>query len=281
MRRSLLGLLGPALLTGCPQAPEPTPASTDRVVSQTVDSDEILWALGPAVRSSVVGISIMADDARYSTIAGSWPPEVPRVKGSTEALLALQPSLVFLAEWSDPHARALVENAGIGVEVLHGFGGFDDYRTRVRTIATRVNAEAQGAQVVDAFDQKLALASDTPLVPPTIVSFSSGNVAAAGTTFADEAQAAGFVNIPSREGLQGHRAVGLDQLVAWQPQFIAIACEEDCAATERAFAARAGIEATPAADGGIIAIEPRLLFATGAAMTEVVEILKDRRVATR
>lgn len=274
MRRILVPLV--VCLSGCPQ-PKTDPPAAVRIASVTIDSDATLWALGEDVRGNVVAVSALVDDTRYSPIVGTWPSSIPRVKGTSESLLALQPSVAFVAEWSDPAGRALLESASIDVVVLSGYGGFDDYRARVRTIAKAVDAVPQGESLVEEFDKSLAAARSTAGNGLSIVSYATGNVAAAGTTFADEVEAAGFVNIPSREGLQGHAAVGLEQLVAWQPAAIVIPCEDDCSKTEAAFADRPGVDATPAAKNGrIIAIDGPLLFSTGPRMVEVTAALTAR-----
>jgi len=263
-------------LAGCPRPSAEAPTAV-RIASVTIDSDATLWALGDEVRGNVVAVSALVDDARYSPITDTWPAAVPRVKGTSESLLALQPSVAFLAEWSDPAGRSLLEQSNIEVVVLSGYGGFDDYRARVRTIAKAVDATPQGDAVIEAFDVSLKAARSDVGAGLSIVSYANGNVAAAGTTFADEAEAAGFVNLPSREGLKGHRSVSLEQLVAWQPAVIVVPCETDCAQTEAAFLLQPGVKATPAAkQGRIIAIEGPLLFDTGPRMVEVTRTLTQR-----
>lgn len=263
-------------LTGCPRPSAEAPTEV-RIASVTIDSDATLWALGDEVRGRVVAVSALVDDARYSPITHTWPASIPRVKGTSESLLALQPSVAFLAEWSDPAGRALLEQSNIEVVVLSGYGGFADYRARVASIAKAAGAVPAGDALIKAFDVSLRTARSDAGAGLSIVSYASGNVAAAGTTFADEAEAAGFVNLPSREGLEGHPSVSLEQLVAWQPAAIVIPCEADCAQTEAAFAQRPGVDATPAAkQGRIIAIEGPLLFATGPRMLKVTRTLATR-----
>ena len=274
MKKGPLALL--LVMAGCPR-PAAQTASSARIASVTIDSDATLWALGEAVRRDVVAVSALVDDARYSPIVDTWPASVPRVSGTSESLVALQPTVVFVAEWSDPAGRALLEQADTKVVVLSGYGGFDDYRARVRTIAAAVDAETQGEALVAEFDAAVKAVSSDVGHGMTVVSYASGSVAAEGTTFADETEAAGFVNLPSREGLKGHVQIGLEQLVAWAPQIIVIPCEADCRATEKAFAEQPGVSATPAArEDRIVALDPPLLFATGPRMVEVTRALTTR-----
>lgn len=275
MNRATLALVA-VFVGGCPR-PATEEASSTRIASVTIDSDATLWALGEDVRGQVVAVSSLVDDARYSPVVDTWPAALPRVSGSSEDLIALRPTVVFLAEWSDPTGRAMLEKADVGVVVLSGFGGFDDYRSRVRTIAEATHAAPRGEALIAQFDTDLAAVTSDVGKGLRVVSYSAGNVAAAGTTFADEAEAAGFVNLPSSEGMKGHVQVGLEQLVAWAPDVLVVPCEEDCKQTERDFAGKPGIAATPAAQKGrIIAIEPALLFATGPRMLDVTRALIER-----
>src|SRR5690606_372695 len=92
--------------------PQHTSTRPERIVSQVVTSDEILWELGDEVRARVAGVSIMADDPTYSGVANSWPSSVPRVPGTSEALVAARPDLVIVASFTSPETRALLERSG-------------------------------------------------------------------------------------------------------------------------------------------------------------------------
>ena len=251
-----------------------------RIVSQTVDGDETLWALGEDVRARVVGVSRMADDRRYSTVADVWPASVPRIPGTSEALVAAQPDLVIIAEFSAAETRALLQHAGITTLALEGYDGFEDYRERVRAMAKAVGDPDGGTALVAEFDAKLhAVSSPATNDAPGIVSWVDGNVPGKGTTFDEQARAAGFRNLPAEHGFTGHQRVGLEQVVAWDPQYIVVHCgEDDCASAAKAFAASPGIASTRAGrHGRILAIESSLLLTTSARMTDVVERLRTWR----
>lgn len=252
-------------------------SGTPRVASQTVLADEVLWDLGPAVHALVVAVSPMADDPRYSRVVGRWPPEIPRAAGSSEALLALVPTLVVLASFTAPETRRLLEQAGLRTLVLERFDGFDDYRANVRAIADAVAATAEGERVVAQFDAKLAALRFEPRARPRVVSWNEGSVPAAGTTFDDAAVAAGWANLPAQEGRRGHLQVSVEQLVAWDPDAIVVPCgESDCAEAAAELATRPGLRATRAArDGAVIGVPSHALYSTGAAMLDVVQRLRD------
>lgn len=255
-------------------------AGTSRVVSQVVFADEELWHLGPEVHPKVVGVSPMADDARYSDAVGLWPASLPRPAGA-EAIAALSPDLVIIAEFTAAETRAAIEQLGIRTLELRGWNGFADYRLHVGEIATALDAPALGDARVARFDAELATLRERFAggSAPGVVSWDEGSVAGAGTSFSDAAVAAGFVDVAASHGITGHEQVGLETLVAWDPEYLVVSCETDCPAREREIAARPGIAATRAAKhGGIIAIDSHHLYSVGAGMLELVRRLGERRL---
>lgn len=277
-RRRVLAAVGAlplAAACGGGRAPAPEADGGLRVASQTVMADEVLWDLGPAVRARVIATSPMADDPRYSRVVGKWPPSVPRAAGTSEALLALRPSLVVVASFTAAETRRLLEQAGLPVLVIERFDGFDDYRANVRAIAAAVAAVDEGERVVAEFDARLAALRVEPRVRPRVVSWNEGSVPAAGTTFDDIATAAGFVSLPAQQGRRGHLQVTLEQLLAWDPDAIVVPCEDgacDRAAAE--LAAQPGLSATRAVrEGMVIGVPSPALYSTGAGMLDAVERL--------
>ncbi len=260
----------------------PRAGHAERIVSQVVFADEELWALGPEVRARVVAISGLADDARYSTFTGGWPAALPRVAGG-EAIVAQGPDLVVTAEFTAAETRAVLEQLGIATLQLEGWRGFDDYRAHVRALGDAVAAPTAAAARIAEFDASLAAMQQrfAAAQRPSVVSWHEGNVAGRGTIFADEALAAGFDPIAVGHGIEGHGSLSLEALVTWDPDYIVVACEGDCEATERDFAARPGFAGRRVArPGRVIAIPAPLLYSAGFGMLDVVERLGARRLAT-
>ncbi len=129
------------------------------------------------------------------------------------------------------------------------------------------------------FDRRLAsLRVDDP-DGPLVISWNEGSVPAAGTTFDDAATAAGFRNLPSTEGRRGHLQLGLEQLVAWDPETIVVPCgDDDCDRVAKEFAARPGVRGTKAGRrGGVVGVPSSALYSTGSSMLDVVQRLADAR----
>lgn len=285
---STIGLAVSWLVAGCESkehgtTPHDRSSATvpRRIVSQTVLSDEILWALGERVRARVVAVSIMADDERYSRVAGLWPAALPRLRASSEQLLSISPDLAIVADFTAAEARALLRDAGVRTLAMSGFDGFDDYRRHVRELAEIVGAKEEGERVVASFDERLSeiRVAAPPKQRPKALSWIEGMVAGRRTTFDDAAHAAGYDNVAAVHGHTGHVHLSVEQVVAWDPEYIVTTCGAiPCAQAEHALAEREGFSATRAAlNHRIVAIPSRHFLAVGEGMLEVVEILVHAR----
>lgn len=239
----------------------------------------MLWDLGPAAHEIVVAVSSMADDVRYCRVAHKWPTALPRAAGTSEALLALAPNLVIVASFTAAETRRLLERAGLRTLVLETFDGFADYRANVRAIAEAIELPEAGEHLVADFDARLAALTVTAQGGPRVVSWNEGSVPGAGTTFDDAATAAGYRNVPTLQGRPGHLQIGIEQLLAWDPDVIVVPCgDADCTQAAATIAARPGIRATRAArKGAVIGIPSRTLYSTGAGMLDVVQQLREAR----
>lgn len=275
-------------LSACTGSPAPDSGAGDdparRVVSQTILSDEVLWALGPDARARVVGVSSLADDVRYSGIADVWPADVPRRALTSEGLLALDPDLAIIASFTSPEVRALLAGRGVRLLELQSFTGFDDYRAHVRRIAAAVDQARAGERLLADFDRRIAgLKAARPAVRLGAVSWGDGHTAGGGTSFDDIADAAGLYNLSKEKGFFGHVPLALELLVAWDPEVLVVACpatgpdDPACREAEAATAALPGVRATAAARAGrVVAVPARALASTGEGMALAAEVLQAR-----
>lgn len=244
-----------------------------RITSRTVFADEVLWALGDEVQARVVGLSPMADDPRYSTVAGRWPDSTPRVGQNPEELLALAPDLVIVASFSAPEYRAAIEDK-VRVLVLDDFTGFDGYLANLARIGEASGASEAAGLLRERFvARRGSLEAARPAVEqrPSVVAWDYGYVPGAHTSFDDAATTAGFVNLPAREGLDGHQRLDAEQLVAWNPDWIVVGCgEQPCAEALTKLAAQPGLGKLEAvAHARVITIPAPYLATTGEDMLEL------------
>ncbi len=113
-------------------------------------------ALGPAAQARVVGVSALADDLRYSGVAGVWPPATPRRALTSEGLLALEPDLAIIASFTSPEVRELLASHGVRLLEFTRFTGFADYRAHVRRLAAVVEDPPAGERLLADLDARLA-----------------------------------------------------------------------------------------------------------------------------
>lgn len=244
-----------------------------RIASRTVLADEVLWALGPEIQRRVVGLSPLADDARYSMVADQWPKSTPRLGTDPEQLLAVAPDLVIVASFTTPEYRAAIEGK-VELLVLEDFSGFAGYLDNLALIGEAIG-EPAGIQVLrDRFvarQAELEAARPPERERPTVIGWDYGHVPGADTSFDDAARCAGFVNVPAREGMSGHPRVDAEQLVAWNPAWIVVSCGEgSCADAIARVSEQPGFARLDAVvRGQVIAIEPPYLAAVGEGMLEL------------
>lgn len=249
---------------------EPVPR---RIASRTVLSDEILWALGDEVHARVVGISPMADDPRYSGVAGRWPTSMPRLGHNPEELLASGAELVIVASFSNAEYRAAIADHA-ELLVLDDFSGFAAYLDNLARIGAAVGAEPDAlAAVRERFEtRRAALEAARPPADarPSVIAWEAGHVPGAETTFDDIATCAGFTNLAATQGLVGHQRLDAEQLVAWDPAWIVIGCgEQPCREAIEQFAAQPGFDHLQAVrDAHVIAIEAPALGSVGEGMLD-------------
>jgi iron complex transport system substrate-binding protein len=244
-----------------------------RIASRTVFADEVLWALGPSVQARVVGLSPMADDVRYSTVASKWPASTPRLGTDPEQLLALAPDLVIVASFNAPEYRAAIEDK-VEVLTLEDFSGFAGYLDNVARIGEALGESDAARVLIDRFVARraeLEAARPPATERPTVVGWDYGHVPADKTSFDDAASSAGFVNVPATAGLVGHPRVDAEQLVAWNPEWIVVSCGEGrCDEAIARLGAQPGFAALEAVvRGHVIAIEPPYLTTVGEGMLEL------------
>jgi len=264
-------------------APDPD-GPPQRIVSQTIFSDEVLLELGDEVRSRVVAVSALVDDPAYSTVANRWPKSVPRAPMTSETVLAARAELVIIADFTAVETRELLERTQIPLLMLAGFSGFADFRTNARAIGEAVGQAKAGQELVERFDTELAKRSSDAAGGLATVSWAAGNVAGTGTTFDDVAKAAGLTNVAARNDIAGHKPVAVEQLVVWDPQMLVVPCPTGRTCTEVAAEVRAqpGIAATRAARSDcVLAMPSAILYSSGWAMLDAVDALTKAAASCR
>lgn len=255
-----------ALLAAVHSAPGvrsgPEATTPRRICSVSLAGDELLALLVPFER--VVCVSSFADDPEVSNVAGRYPESVPRLVARTEPVIAARPDLIVAAPWND---RAFLESlAALGVPAVtidsgHDFAGI---ARAVEALGQAVGADAAAERCVAEMNARLAaLDRALAVVPddrrPRVLSLSHLVVAGSGTTVDALIRRAGGRNAAAEAGIEGHRKLSGEQILALDPDLLLLGqgLDADASAVLRAYPQ---LEATRAAKSGrVLRLPPRLL----------------------
>lgn len=212
----VLGLIWPG--TVAPVLAEKAPR---RVVSINLCTDQLLLALAP--RSSIAAISHLAATPVLSAAAAD-AKGLPITHGLAEEVLALDPDLVLAVEYATPAAVDMLRRLGKRVLVLPLATDLDGIRRSVRSVAEALGEPERGAQVVAAFDARLAAAAPRSGGHPTALAYQINALAAGPASLLDAAMtAAGFDNAASKFGLGPADRLPLESLVVQPPDLLVLA----------------------------------------------------------
>ena len=193
-----------------------------RVVSQTLGTDEILLAICPPER--VVALSNMAEDGDYSNAV----EEARRIPGRTtegpERILQFNPDLIFVASYSRAETVELLKASKAPVFRFANFDSIADIKSNIRTVGYATGTDAAAEQLIRRMDDDLAAVraripkSESPL---RVMSYDRlGYTAGSNTIFDDVVRAAGAVNVSAEQGIKGFAKINSEKIVEWQPDFL-------------------------------------------------------------
>lgn len=127
----------------------------ERIISLTISTDEILVDLVPKER--IVGLSYLADDPGISNVTGKSQEINSKVyANNAEAIVALRPDLVIVADFFKPEMIQTLRDLGIRVYVYKTQTTMNMVKDSIREIA-QVVGEVQNAEpLIQMMDEKLA-----------------------------------------------------------------------------------------------------------------------------
>lgn len=253
------------------------PVAPQRIVSLAPSNTEILFAVGAGAQ--VVGRDDFSDYPAealgISSIGGSMG------QYNQEAILALQPDLVLAAEINPPQLVAALEQLGLNVYYLPNPTTLEQMYANLETVGRLSGHESEAKALVAslqarvaAVDARVKTLSNTPSVFYELDSTDpSKPYTAGGGTFVDLLIGrAGGRNVAG--GLTTPWAqVGLEQLLAWDPQIILLG-DAAWGATPESVAARPGWNAlTAVQQGKVFPFDDNLVSRPGPRLVDGLEQL--------
>jgi len=193
-----------------------------RIVSQTLGTDEILLAVCPPER--VVALSNLAEDGDYSNAV----EEARRIPGRTtegpEEILQFNPDLIFVASYSRAETVELLKASKAPVFRFANFDSIADIKSNIRTVGYATGTDTEAEKLIRRMDEDLAAVraripkSESPM---RVMSYDRlGYTAGSNTIFDDVVRAAGAVNVSAEQGIKGFTKINSEKIVEWQPDFL-------------------------------------------------------------
>lgn len=212
----LMLLLLPALWGGAPP-----PAPPQRVVSQTVGTDDLLLAI--AAPGQIAALSHLAQDERYSPSARE-AKRFPRLANSdAESVLRFRPDLVIATSYTELEVLNLLRRAKVNLLVIERYETLEDLYANARRIGKALGREARAEELivkwkarVEALRLRLQGVKPVRVLAVGLYPFTAG----AGTTFQDLCDHAGALNVAAEAGLKGHAPTPGEQVLSWRTEVL-------------------------------------------------------------
>ena len=220
--------------SGVPQTLAEPPG---RILSGVLASDEILTALVTPER--LAGVTYLVDEPGLSEIAKRLPPDLPRLHGEAETILALQPDLVVLASYTRATTIRLLASAGVPVVRFQWYRSFADIMNSIRMLAAAVGADDNGARLIANMRLRIAKveARTRGLTRPRVLYYGGGGYSAGRDTLIDAMiTLAGGHNVARDVNLQGQGRLPLEVAVSLRPEVILVSQWERLTSGNRAAA---------------------------------------------
>jgi iron complex transport system substrate-binding protein len=193
-----------------------------RIVSQTLGTDEILFAISDSSR--IVAVSVLAQDARYSNVVEEARMIGKQATSSAELILSYHPDLIFVASYSRAETVELLQASGAPVFRFAHFRHIADIKSHIKTIGYAIGEDKRAAALIAQMEQdmKSIRASIPPDAnPPRVISYNQwGITAGSNTTFDNILRVAGARNVAAAHGVDGHIKLSSEQVIEWQADFI-------------------------------------------------------------
>jgi iron complex transport system substrate-binding protein len=208
-----------------------------RIVSTYLACEENLAALIPVER--VVAVSVYADDPSASNCLGIYPRGVARLRSDPEQVLAVEPDLVCISGYNELESVRLLVGAGLPLLRQSRLDSFTDITMGLRLLGAAVGADARADALAHAVEAQLDdLSHRLRDVRPVRVLYYDppGYTMGAGTLVDEILTRAGGRNVAVELGIRGPGQIGVEALLALEPEAIVMPRYGDNAPALRALA---------------------------------------------
>ncbi|HEC83905.1 MAG: hypothetical protein DRR08_21745 [Candidatus Parabeggiatoa sp. nov. 2] len=236
------------------------PSRPQRIVSQTLATDEILLAICPLER--IAAVTTLARDEKYSNVVEE-ARTIGQVGEHVEQILGLNPDLIFVANYNRAETVELLQTTGAPVFRFAHFRNVADIKNNIKVIGYAIGEEQRAAAIVAQMERDIkAIRASIPADAERlrVMSYSLGNYTAGRyTTFDNIVNIVGAINVATEHGIEQHAKISDEQILVWQPDFIVThAAQGEFAQVRRQLLENPAIAASEAGKAGrIIVIDNR------------------------
>jgi iron complex transport system substrate-binding protein len=196
-----------------------------RIVSLNMCLDQLLVDLVP--RERIAAVSYLAKDASL-TAATERFDGLTTVRGTAEEVLALNPDLILVGEYTTGATVALLRRLGQNVAVVPMAQDFAAMRQSIRTIAAHVGETARGEAMIAGFDKRLEAVRQPMTLRPTALAYQVNSLVSGPNSLMHAAiEAAGYTNLAGAMQLGPGGRLPLEALIATPPDLVILANGRD------------------------------------------------------
>jgi len=255
------------------------PKRPQRIISQTLATDEILLAICPLER--ILAVSTLALDPQYSNVIVPARQVAQSVGDNVERILSLQPDLILVASYTRAETLELLKTSAAPILRLTQFQQIEEIKNNIRLIGYAIGEEQRATDLIAQMSseiQTILAQIPTTLQPPRVISYSLDHYTAGRyTTFDDIINLIGAVNIAAEQGIEQYAKVSDEQILTWQPQFIiSYAQFGEFDPVYQQLLSNPAIAASEAGQAGrIIIVDNRYLLAVSQYIVKAIKVLAD------
>ena len=234
-----------------------------RIASTYLAADELLAVLVDPSR--VVGVSAYVDDPATSNCRDAYPARIARLRADPERIVALAPDLVCVASFTGADPLRLLVGAGLSVARWSRFDSFADVMDEIRMLGAAVGADDRAdvlaggiAALLADLERRLGRVRPVRVLyydPPT---YTMGR----GTMVGEILTRAGGTNVVEELGIVGPGQIGIETVLALEPEAIIMPNYADNTSALRALGGDAVWRRVPAVRAGRVHEIPGAWIAT-------------------
>jgi iron complex transport system substrate-binding protein len=231
-RGSLRWALGAALIIfGCLDLHAAAPANLPRIASINLCTDQLLMTL--ADPPQILGLSPYSRDPVRSW-AAAQANSFPRLSGTAEDVLMLQPDVVVAGRFTKLATRELLKDKGLRVVEFDAARSLDDARKQIRLMGEVTGHPDRASVAIDRLDTAMAHVRQLAARRPYRVLAVSrrGWVSGSDSLTSSLLTNAGLSNAASDLGIKSGRFASLETIVNLKPDFILVSDDSGFAEDE-------------------------------------------------